>query len=81
MRSLKTLLIVAAWLGVMLGALLYTIFVMASASAAIKVCVIAMLIFVTNPVGAHAIVKGAYRHGIRPDKPMEVDDFRRDFDE
>ena len=46
-----------------------------------KVAVIALLIFVTNPVGAHAILKGAYRHGIRPDKPMEVDDFRRDFDE
>lgn len=68
-------------LGAMLGSLLYAIFVMASASAAIKICVIALLIFVTNPVGAHAILKGAYRHGIRPDKPMEVDDFRRDFDE
>ena len=68
-------------LGVMLGALLYAICVMGSASAAIKICVIALLIFVTNPVGAHAILKGAYRHGIRPDKPMEVDDFRRDFDE
>ena len=68
-------------LGVALGALLYAIFVMGSASTAIKVCVIALLIFVTNPVGAHAIIKGAYRHGIRPEKPMEVDDFRRDFDE
>ncbi len=68
-------------LGVMLGALLYAIFVMGSAQAAIKVCVIALLVFVTNPVGAHGIAKGAYRHGIRPDKPMEVDEFRRDFDE
>ena len=68
-------------LGVALGALLYAIFVIGSASTAIKVCVIALLIFITNPVGAHAILKGAYRHGIRPEKPMEVDDFRRDFDE
>ena len=68
-------------LGAGLGALLYAIFVMGSASAAIKIAVIALLIFITNPIGSHAIAKGAYRHGIRPEKPMEVDDFRRDFDE
>lgn len=68
-------------LGVAIGALLYTIFVMGSASAAIKVAVIALLVLVTNPVGSHAIIKGAYRAGFRPDKRMEVDEFRRDFDE
>ncbi|MBO5555604.1 MAG: monovalent cation/H(+) antiporter subunit G [Oscillospiraceae bacterium] len=68
-------------LGVALGALLYAIFFMHSPSTAVKVVVIAALILITNPVGAHAILKGAYRHGIRPDKEMEVDDFRRDFDE
>ncbi len=68
-------------LGAMLGALLYAIFVMGSVSAAIKIALIALLIFVTNPIGSHAIAKGAYRHGVRPEKPMEVDDFRRDFDE
>ncbi|MBO6041238.1 MAG: monovalent cation/H(+) antiporter subunit G [Oscillospiraceae bacterium] len=68
-------------LGAMLGALVYAIFVMGSASAAVKIALIALLIFVTNPLGSHAIAKGAYRHGIRPDKPMEVDDFGRDFDE
>lgn len=68
-------------LGAAIGALLYTIFVMGSASASIKVAVIALLIFVTNPVGSHAIIKGAYRAGFRPEKPMEVDEFRRDFDE
>ena len=57
-------------LGVAIGALLYTIFVMGSASASIKVAVIALLVFVTNPVGSHAIIKGAYRAGFRPDKPM-----------
>ena len=55
--------------------------ILASVSEKLLSSVIALLIFITNPVGAHAIVKGAYRHGIRPEKPMEVDDFRRDFDE
>lgn len=68
-------------LGVAIGALVYAIFVMGSASAAIKIAVIALLVLVTNPVGSHAIIKGAYRAGFRPDKRMEVDEFRRDFDE
>ena len=28
-----------------------------------------------------AIAKGAYRSGVRPERKMEMDDFRRDFDE
>ena len=68
-------------IGVALGALLYAIFTMHSASAAVKIAVIVLMIFVTNPVGSHAIAKGAYRAGFRPEKRMEVDEFRRDFDE
>ena len=64
-----------------LGALVYAIFAMHGASAAIKIAVIILMIFVTNPVGSHAIIKGAYRAGFRPEKRMEVDEFRRDFDE
>ena len=68
-------------LGVGLGALLYTIFVMGSAATAVKVCVICGLVLVTNPVGAHAIAKGAYQAGIRPRKKMQIEDYRRDFNE
>ena len=64
-----------------LGALVYAVFVMHSASAAIKIGAIVLLVFATNPVGSHAIIKGAYRAGFRPEKRMEVDEFRRDFDE
>ena len=64
-----------------LGALVYAVFVMGRASVAIKIAVIVLMIFVTNPVGSHAIAKGAYRAGFRPEKRMEVDEFRRDFDE
>ena len=66
-------------LGTGLGALLYALFVMGSVSAAIKIALIVIMIFVTNPVGSHAIAKGAYRHGIHPE--MKADHFRRDFDE
>ena len=64
-----------------LGALLYAVFTLHSASAAVKIGVIVLMVFVTNPVGSHAIIKGAYRAGFRPEKRMEVDEFRRDFDE
>ena len=68
-------------IGVGLGALLYAIFIMGSAATAVKVLVICGPVLVTNPVGAHAIAKGAYQAGIRPEKRMETEDYRRDFDE
>ena len=67
-------------LGVVVGAALYAFCIMGSPSAGVKILVIGLLVITINPVGAHAIAKGAYRHGIRPDKEMEIDDFRRDFE-
>ena len=66
-------------LGAMLGALLIAIFVKADAGAAVKIGVIALMILVTNPLGSHAIAKGAYKAGIRPEKKMDVDDLGRDL--
>jgi monovalent cation/proton antiporter, MnhG/PhaG subunit len=68
-------------LGVILGGALYAFCVMGSVSAGVKVLLIGLLIITINPVGSHAIAKGAYRNGIRPDKEMEIDDFRGDFNE
>lgn len=68
-------------LGVMLGALLYAIFIMQSTGTAVKIAIIALMIIVTNPIGAHAIAKGAYKAGVRPEKEMQVDDYGRDFNE
>ena len=64
-----------------IGALLYAICIMHSASAAIKIGVIAVLIIMTNPVGTHVLAKGAYKNGVRPEKEMKVDDYGRDFNE
>ena len=65
-------------LGVALGGLLHAIFIMGSASTAVKIALIALLILVTNPIGSHAIARGAYKAGIRPETPMETDDLGRD---
>ncbi len=68
-------------LGVMAGGALYAFFVMGSVSTGVKILLIGLLIITINPVGAHAIAKGAYRSGIRPDKEMEIDDYGRDINE
>lgn len=68
-------------LGVCLGALVYAIFVMGSAGTAVKIALIGLLVLVTNPIGSHAIAKGAYQAGVRPEKEMETDDYGRDIHE
>ena len=71
-----------ATLGVLcvgIGAVLYAVFMMHSAGTAVKIGVVALLILVTNPIGSHAIAKGAFKAGIRPEKKMEVDDLGRDL--
>ena len=67
-------------IGVAVGALLYAIFIMGSAGTASKIAVIALLIITVNPIGSHAIAKGAYRAGIRPEREMETDDLGRDLE-
>ena len=67
-------------LGVVIGGALYAFCVMGSVSTGVKVLFIGLLIITINPIGSHAIAKGAYRAGIRPDKPMEIDDLGRDLE-
>lgn len=68
-------------LGVLLAGALYAFFVLGSVATGVKVLLIGLLILTVNPIGAHAIAKGAYRNGIRPDKEMEIDDYGRDINE
>ena len=63
-----------------IGAVLYAILIMGSIGTAVKIGLIALLILLTNPIGSHAIAKGAYKVGIRPEKEMSVDDYGRDFE-
>ena len=67
-------------LGVVIGGALYAFCIMGSVSTGVKVILIGVLLITINPVGAHAIAKGAYRNGIRPDKEMEIDDYRGDLE-
>ena len=68
-------------LGVILGGALYAFFVLGSVGTGVKILLIGVLILTINPIGAHAIARGAYHSGVRPDREMEIDDYGRDFDE
>lgn len=67
-------------LGAIAGGALYAFCVMGSVSVGVKILLLGLLILVINPVGAHAIARGAYKSGIRPEKDMEIDDYRGDFE-
>ena len=67
-------------LGVTVGGFLYAVFGMHSAVTAVKVLLVGVLILVTNPIGSHVLARGAYKSGVRPEKPMEKDDLGRDFE-
>lgn len=62
----------------MIGALIYAIAMEHSFSMAVKIVAISVFILLTNPVASHALCRGAYNHGIRPEKDMERDDYGRD---
>ena len=67
-------------IGVTLGALIRALLSADTLTpgTAVKIVVIGLLILVTNPIGSHALAKGAYKAGIRPETPMETDDLGRD---
>ena len=66
-------------LGVIAGACLYSGFYLHEPDMVIKLIVIGLFYIVTNPIAGHAIAKGAYHHGVRPDKEMVCDKYGEDM--
>ena len=66
---------------VAIAAILYAAIIKGSAADAVKIGVIALMIILTNPIGAHTIAKGAYKAGVHPEKELNPDDYGRDFNE
>lgn len=66
---------------VAIAGILYAALIKGSAADAVKIGIISLMVLMTDPVGAHTIAKGAYKNGIRPEKPLDPDDYGRDFDE
>jgi multicomponent Na+:H+ antiporter subunit G len=68
-------------LGVVIGGILYAAIYLGNAEMAIKLAVIGVFYIITNPISGHALAKGAYKHGVRPEKKMVVDRYEEDFEQ
>ncbi|MBQ6735343.1 MAG: monovalent cation/H(+) antiporter subunit G [Lachnospiraceae bacterium] len=66
-------------LGVIIGGILHSLFILGDSAFAIKLGIMGIFYIVTSPIAGHAIAKGAYRHGVRPDKKMSVDKYGEDL--
>ncbi len=67
-------------LGVIIGGFLYSAFCLHDAAMAVKIVLMGIFYIITNPIAGHAICKGAYKHGVRPDeKKMTCDKYREDM--
>lgn len=47
-------------------------------STCIKLALILLMILCTNPVSNHALLKGAYKSGVKPAKEPVIDDYKED---
>lgn len=69
-------------LGVILGGILYVLFVFETpdVAMAVKLAVMGVFYIITNPIAGHAIAKAAYRRGLRPEKEMVCDKYGEDLE-
>ena len=68
-------------LGVILGGILYAVFVLGNGEMAVKLVVLGVFYLITTPISGHAIAKGAYWHGVRPGKEMVCDQLEEDLED
>ncbi len=67
-------------LGVIIAGILYSFGVLGNGEMGVKLIVLGIFYIVTNPIGSHAIAKGAYRHGVYPEKEMVCDKYGEDME-
>ncbi|MBQ9985640.1 MAG: monovalent cation/H(+) antiporter subunit G [Oscillospiraceae bacterium] len=69
-------------LGVILGGVLWSIFVFDTPdwAMAVKLLVMGVFYIITSPIAGHAIAKAAYKKGVRPEKEMVCDKYGEDLE-
>jgi len=67
-------------LGVIIAGALYAFIYLHDVSMGVKLIAMGIFYIVTNPISGHALAKGAYKHGVRPEKEMEVDQYKEDME-
>ena len=66
-------------LGVIIAGVLYAIFYLHDGGMAVKLVFMGIFYIITNPISGHAICRGGYKHGVRPEKKYEVDKYGEDM--
>lgn len=62
----------------MVGAILHAATHGMGGGTIVKLVLIMLMILCTNPVSNHALLKGAYRGGVKPAKEPVMDDYKED---
>ena len=62
----------------MLGGILYAIAEKMDPSTWVKLAIILLMVLCTNPISNHALLKGAYKGGVKPAQEPVIDDYKED---
>lgn len=62
----------------MLAGILYAATRTMGGSTIVKLVIIMLMILCTNPISGHALLKGAYKGGVKPAKELVIDDYKED---
>ena len=67
-------------LGVIIGGILYSIFLLGNYGFAVKLLCLGLFYIVTNPIAGHAIAKAGYHHGVETAQ-MVCDKYGEDMEQ
>ena len=62
----------------MIGGIIYAATHSLGGGTIVKLVIIMLMILCTNPISNHALLKGAYKAGIKPVKELVIDDYKED---
>ena len=62
----------------MIAGILYAATHSMGGSTIVKLVILMLMILCTNPISNHALLKGAYKGGVKPAKELVIDDYKED---
>jgi len=62
----------------MVAGIIYAAVYGLGASTIVKLVIIMLMILCTNPISNHALLKGAYKGGVKPERALVIDDYKED---
>lgn len=70
-------------LGVIIGGILYSIFVFEAPDwgMAVKLAVLGLFYIITNPISGHSVARAAYKKGVEPKTAFKCDKYGEDLED